>query len=99
LSRSSVEASIARLRSRRWPAIVISMSWHGRVAWIRCFLTLDSMRLCALERGLRAITECWPHVMRPMELSKKDDVKQWLVGKHQSRLRVICATPSGKGAE
>jgi hypothetical protein len=38
-------------------------------------------------------------IARQMELSKYIFRKQWLAVKVRSRLRVICATPAGKGAE
>src|SRR4051812_34920524 len=51
------------------------------------------------RRGKLANRSSWQQFACQMELFKNIFVRQWLARKGRSRLRVICATPSGKGAE
>ena len=67
-------------------------------AGIRCFGAFDSTR-CHLN-GEKLPDGCSrQQFTRQMELFKKSYKNQLVAGKYRSRLRVICATPIGKGAE
>ncbi len=85
-------------QASRRPTDLTSLCRRDGRAWIR---RLRRSILCGESSGWgkRVGGSSRQQSARQMELFKNTHVKQYLARKTRSRLRVICATPFGKGVE